>query len=384
MTTLATNVDLNLLVGLAVAIVFSIAVSLFSSLQRGWRLCLVSLLGAAAFHLQGFTGFVIVNGVAYILVCGLSSLSSPARRWGWACIALVSLIAVFTLGRIFDWERRLPLPGPAPLVLYSLDMWLALRLITMLWEVGSGSLKAPSILGFITWTCLPLTQLGPLLRYSQFPGTVSGNRWLWASPGWWSEAGRATAKLVIGQGLYLGQRLVVARWPQAHFLNSLTVTFVTNPLGFYLTVAGYLHLMEVLGQPCGFKLPMSFNFPIGRQNISEFWMNWNMTATHVFRDYLFYNRWGMPTYNIYFNTILLFTLVGLWHAANAYWIMWGFLHGLAFCSFLLWRKYNARLGNLPLRGTGISRTAARAFTYFWVCACWYLPSKLIQKLATAW
>jgi D-alanyl-lipoteichoic acid acyltransferase DltB (MBOAT superfamily) len=77
-------------------------------------------------------------------------------------------------------------------------------------------------------------------------------------------------------------------------------------------------------------------------------------------------------------------MVGLWHAANAYWILWGFLHGLVFCSFLLWRNFKARLGHLPLRGTRISQIAARSFTYFWVCACWYLPSKIIQKLATAW
>ena len=113
--------------------------------------------------------------------------------------------------------------------------------------------------------------------------------------------------------------------------------------------------------------------------MSAFWMNWNMTATFVFRDYLFYNRWGRGTYNIYVNTILLFTLVGLWHEANAYWILWGFLHGLLFCCFLLWRKYNQRLGHDPLRGTPLSRTAGRALTYFCVCILWYLPSKILQK-----
>ena len=105
-----------------------------------------------------------------------------------------------------------------------------------------------------------------------------------------------------------------------------------------------------------------------------------MTATRVFRDYLFFNRWGQRTYNVYFNTILLFTLVGLWHAANGYWILWGFLHGLLFVSYLLWRKFGDRFGNVPLRGTTVSKTAARLLTYFSVCMCWYLPSKILQKL----
>ena len=164
-------------------------------------------------------------------------------------------------------------------------------------------------------------------------------------------------KLVAGDVDSSGQtrcRNRIRNWQPVARKQSIASSFdhrveylFTGPVGFYLSTASYFHLMEVLGRPAGFKLPPSFNYPLGRENISAFWMNWNMTATFLFRDYLFYNRWGRRTYNIYFNTVLLFTLVGLWHAANAYWILWGFLHGLSFCVFLLWRKYNGRLGRYP-------------------------------------
>jgi len=105
-----------------------------------------------------------------------------------------------------------------------------------------------------------------------------------------------------------------------------------------------------------------------------------MTATAVFRDFLFYNRWGLQSYNVYLNVMILFVLVGLWHAANAYWLLFGFLHGLLFCSFLLWRKHGARIGHIPFRGTSAARAAARGLTYICVCASWYLPSKILEKL----
>ena len=157
------------------------------------------------------------------------------------------------------------------------------------------------------------------------------------------------------------------------------MVLVTGPLGFYLTYAGFFHLMQVLAVPAGFALPDSFRWPIGRQNVSEFWANWNMTATRVFRDYLFYNRWGGRRHHVFVNVMILFALVGLWHAANAYWLLWGLLHGALFCTYLFWRRYNTRLAFIPLRGTRAARVAAAVLTYVCVCACWYVPSKILQR-----
>jgi D-alanyl-lipoteichoic acid acyltransferase DltB (MBOAT superfamily) len=380
MNTLTAVIDTHLLIGLAVAVAFSIVIPAFSSLQRIPYLGVVSLIGAALYHWEAFPGFVIVNAIAYVALCWLNGARSA--RWQWACMAMLLLITAFTLGRVFHWDRLTIFRGSAPLALYSLDMWLALRLITLFWEVGSGS-AVPSLSSYVIWTCLPLTLGGPLLRYSQFPAALGVKSSLWKSRAWWLELAAATAKLITGLALAAAQQVMSSCCSGAHFWINLTNTLLTGPVGFYLTTAGYFHLMEVLGRPAGYSLPTSFNFPLGRENISAFWMNWNMTATGVFRDYLFYNRWGLRTYNIYFNTMVLFVLVGLWHSANAYWLLFGFLHGLLFCSFLIWRRYGNRLGHIPLRGTPAARASARVLTYICVCACWYLPSKILQKLASA-
>jgi D-alanyl-lipoteichoic acid acyltransferase DltB (MBOAT superfamily) len=370
--------DTHMFAGLAIAAAFAIIISVFSFLQRERYMVLLGVLAAAAYHWQAFTGFVAVTAVAYAAIRWLNQ-EEATSRWRWACIGVFVLLIVFTLGRVDHWDRSVASVGPLSIAVYSLDMWLALRLATLFWEIGSGTISAPSFSKYIIWVCLPFTLGGPLLRLSEMSERVCTNRALWTNSAWWLELVLAAAKLVAGLSLTAGQQLLNSRWPQHHFLNNAVSTFFAGPVSFYLTTAGYFHLMEVLGRPAGVKLPPSFNYPLGRENISAFWMNWNMTATSVFRDYLFYNRWGRGTYNVYCNTIVLFTLVGLWHQANAYWILWGFLHGLLFCCFLFWRKYNRRLGYIPLRGTVVSRTAARALSYLSVCILWYLPSKILQK-----
>jgi len=380
MSTLAAVAEVHLLVGIAVAVAFSLAVSMVSHFQRSRYLCFFGLIGAAAYYRQAFAGFVVVSAIAYATLCWINRQTDRTRRWRRAGVVLFLLIAVFTLGRVQNWEHVLVLSSPVPLTLYSLDMWLVLRLVTLFWEVGAGSLQGPSLTAYIIWICLPFTLGGPILRPSQLPNVICINRSLWKSLAWWMKITTGAAMLIVGLALGAAQQFMSHRFSQAPLWNAATTALLYGPVGFYLTNAGYFHLMESLGQPAGFKLKESFNFPFGRENISIFWANWNMTATAVFRDYLFYNRWGLRTYNVYFNTLLVFTLVGLWHAANAYWILWGFLHGLLFCGFLIWRKYGNRLSGIPLRGTSIAQMAARTFTYVSVCACWYLPSKIIQKL----
>jgi D-alanyl-lipoteichoic acid acyltransferase DltB (MBOAT superfamily) len=153
------------------------------------------------------------------------------------------------------------------------------------------------------------------------------------------------------------------------------MALLVAPWSFYLTFAGFFQMIQSLGRVAGVPVPDSFNRAFGRENIAAFWANWNMTATRVFRDYLFYARWGSSRHHAFLNTLILFTLVGLWHDTHPYWILWGFLHGILFCAYMLWRRIAPR----P-RGTWAGLLVARAITYVSVCACWYLPSKILQGL----
>ena len=110
-----------------------------------------------------------------------------------------------------------------------------------------------------------------------------------------------------------------------------------------------------------------------------------MTATSVFRDYLFYNRWGRKTFNIYVNTLIVFTLVGLWHSMNWYWVLWGAIHGAGFCVYVWYRKHKERCHLTPpqfFHGQG--RVLGAVATYLYVCAALVLPSQLIKLFKIVW
>jgi D-alanyl-lipoteichoic acid acyltransferase DltB (MBOAT superfamily) len=374
-------IDSTLLNGVWIAALFAVIFLILPLAARRHFAWIGGLVAAAAYFRQSFAGYVIVSGVAYAAARWIGGRNSSSVRWRWACIMLFSLAAVFTLGRIFSWGRLIQLPGGMSVALYNLDMWSTLRFMTLFWEVGSGVIAIPQFGSYVAWSFLPLTFAGPLLRFSEYSQTASANHRLCNTISWWSEITAGGAKLTIGIGLAVGQKLLTSYWPQAHLTNAATAALLTGPLGFYLTFAGYYQLMTAMGRPTGHTISDSFNFPIGRENISAFWMNWNMTATSLFRDYMFYNRWGFRNYNVYCNTMILFTVMGLWHAANPYWILFGMIHGLLFCSFLVWRKYRHRLGHVPLQGTLAAQITARILTYLCVCAGWYLPSKLLQRFS---
>ena len=378
-TSFASTLDTPLLLGLCIASGVALLYSLLPIVRGNIGFGLLSVLGAIFYYWRAFPGFLLVIAAAYLLVRCIGSCSNPDQRWNRTCAILFLLPVVFTAGRLEQWDQAALAVHSSSFFIYSLDMWLLLRLVTLFWEVGSGAIAPPGLLRFILWVCLPFTLAGPLMRLSEVPPAPLPNPRLWKWGGLWKEIALAAATLAAGIGIGYGQTALGSYLPHAHFLRNAISVFFAGPFSFYLTFAGYYRFMQALALPCGLKVQPSFNFPMGRENISSFWMNWNMTATFVFRDYLFYNRWGRQTYNIYFNTILLFTLVGLWHSTNTYWALWGFIHGLLFCTFLLWRKYNSRLGWLPFRGTRAANLAARCLTYFAVCIAWYLPSKIIQK-----
>lgn len=227
--------------------------------------------------------------------------------------------------------------------------------------------------------------LGPLIRYSEFapqyakteigaPSQVVINR------EWWSRLALAIGQLAAGVVLsYLTVRIdaLPQRWPK------LLITFGSTPWGMYCGSSGKFHLMECLALIWIIDLPISFNYPFGQQNVSEFWARWNMTVVRACRDYLFYNRWGFRTANLYFNLMFVFIAVGLWHDINWYWFLWGALNGLGFCVYLYYRSHRDSFLSLRQKFPATIRNLwSRALTYVFVCLCLYVAGKIAMALTS--
>jgi D-alanyl-lipoteichoic acid acyltransferase DltB (MBOAT superfamily) len=266
---------------------------------------------------------------------------------------------------------------------YSMNMWLFLRLTTLLWEFGSGRIDPPGIFAYATWVALPFTLIGPVLRYSQFSApAVTDRATADRAPGapaspMWPRLVIATLQFLLG--IFLTSVLSLAnsnvglpRWER------IAISFSVAPWSFYLLWAGYFKYMEVLARAWGIELPPSFNLPFGRRNLSEFWANWNMTATSVIRDYFFYNRWGLAKVNLYLNALIVFLMVGVWHGLNGYWVLWGLLHGVGFCAFLWYKANKTRFTLWQPHPSWPRAVAGRVATYLYVCSCWFLPPTILK------
>ena len=126
-----------------------------------------------------------------------------------------------------------------------------------------------------------------------------------------------------------------------------------NESGFTLLIGGILFAFQIYGDFSGYsdiaigcaklfgiKLKQNFNFPYFSRNIAEFWRRWHISLTTWFKDYIYIplggSRCSMP--KVILNTIIIFTVSGIWHGANWTFIIWGLYNAILFIPLLLTHK----------------------------------------------
>lgn len=347
----------------------------------------LGLLASIAVYGRAFVAILMVVAAVWVVAKLLLALERRGEdaKWNAAVLLIIALALIFLIGRGRAWESGTMSVGPLGFAWFAMDMWLTLRLVTFLWEVGSGAIR-PSLITYLSWCFLPFWLFGPVLRYSDFssqltrievPGQVTD-----PVPDWRRLSALSVAQFVLAFMLAKAQ-LYTWTW---HAAYPRTVTLISGftflPLGFYLGQAGYFHAMEVLGGIGGFKLPPSFRNPLMKRNISEFWASWNMSATSVFRDYIYYNRWGLQKHHQYLNIAILFLAVGVWHGANSYWVTWGAMHAVGFCAFTWFSRHPSPVSRW-FAESRFGRPASMLITYVFVCSCWILPPTLVRLAGLA-
>jgi hypothetical protein len=372
-----------------------VATTIACALASGLALrCFPALRGAPALAALGLCSTALVGGRGALGVLGvhlvilaitlrvLGTKPVPARhrswRWKAGVASIGALVLVFFAGRAYGVEAPRGSP-PVAIPLLFLDMWLVLRLVTFLWEAGSGRIADLSPSRYAAWALLPFTIGGPVLRYSELRPFLDAP----PPPAPWNAVARrlapALGALVGGFGLVPLVDVALRRYGHGDSTGAKALqVLLLGPWGFYWATAGLFGVMEASALLCGLTLPRSFESPFGRRNLAEFWARWNMTATRVFRDYAFMNRWGLARPNVYLNSLIVFGLCGAWHATNAYWIGWGLLHGLGFAIFLFFRQRVASRLPAGWLDSPYWRGGCAAATYLFVCSAWYVPSKLLQ------
>jgi alginate O-acetyltransferase complex protein AlgI len=121
------------------------------------------------------------------------------------------------------------------------------------------------------------------------------------------------------------------------------VFFILLFIYFYLEFAAYSDIAIGGSRLFGVRIVENFNWPILAKNMSEFWKRWHMSLAAFCQRYVY-----MPiiarTRNPYYAILFTFLTMGLWHAVNINYILWGLFHGAGVATVLTWNKFKRKRG----------------------------------------
>lgn len=107
----------------------------------------------------------------------------------------------------------------------------------------------------------------------------------------------------------------------------LVLTTFAYSFQIYMDIAGYTDIVRGSARLFGFELPKNFDRPYLARTVSNYWQRWHITMSSFFRDYLYFILGGSKYGNVYFNLLMTFLAIGLWHGAGASFLLYGLLHG---------------------------------------------------------
>jgi alginate O-acetyltransferase complex protein AlgI len=141
-------------------------------------------------------------------------------------------------------------------------------------------------------------------------------------------------KVVVADNLALLVDACFAR-PEAYAGGALLVAAFSFNGQIYCDFAGYSTMARGLASMLGYALPENFAYPLLAGNPVELRRRWHITMGNWFRDYVYRPMGGDrggPARTA-FNTMVTWSLFGLWHGANWTFLLWGLYHGTILAAY---------------------------------------------------
>lgn len=164
-------------------------------------------------------------------------------------------------------------------------------------------------------------------------------------------------------------------WAEAAAQHSIVLiaALVLYSVQIYADFSGYSDMALGLGRMLGVEMMRNFRFPYFSRTISEFWRNWHISLTSWFTEYVYIplggNRCGRV--RTIRNTVVVFTLCGLWHGANWTYVVWGLYNGLLFIPLILHPEWKRRWQDSAIR-IDVANAVSIVLTFGLVTAGWWL------------
>ena len=138
-----------------------------------------------------------------------------------------------------------------------------------------------------------------------------------------------TKKVVFADRIGVAVNAVFAA-PAAYNGLSIAMAVVGYSLQIYCDFSGYSDMAIGIAAIWDFDLGKNFNLPYLAENPSDFWRRWHISLSSWFRDYVYIPLGGSRRGKLrtYVNLFVTMVLSGLWHGANATYLVWGAYHGV--------------------------------------------------------
>ena len=110
----------------------------------------------------------------------------------------------------------------------------------------------------------------------------------------------------------------------------LVVATLLFAVQIYCDFGGYSTIAVGASKILGIALMENFDAPYLSASVGQFWRRWHISLTSWFKDYLYIPLGGSRKGKArkYLNKMIVFLVSGLWHGADASFVIWGGLNGL--------------------------------------------------------
>lgn len=361
---------------------------------------------------QWRAGWLALSSLAF-----LTAISFNRLQWGTASVHLLGM-GLTTLGSYAwaAWLRRAPgrvslsaaiLYCLLPLALYKYlpppvteGIWawavplgisyFSFKQVHFLVESARGhygDARLPTYLAYIFF--FPMFAAGPIERYANFASQLERNaidR---------SDFSIGIERILLGAAkkFLLADLVFAAFVPNADMsLDALRqepwgIVWLACFARFLMTYAdfsGYTDMALGTARLFGIRLMENFNFPLLRSNLAEFWRAWHISLSSFARDYVYLPLLGatrLPSLAL----IASMASIGLWHAGNPGWLLWGLHHGVGLALLAQFHRHAPRSPRLQrLRAHAAFRPLATFATWTYITlgyALTFRPEQLSSALS---
>jgi alginate O-acetyltransferase complex protein AlgI len=312
----------------------------------------------------------LADTVAVITACSIFALSPLSAIWLAGTAGLTGLVmAVGDRSGMRDlltavWAgiliAALLLLREIPAVFWVGGAYFTLRNLHLLFDWWMAKLERPSVARILRYQLfLPVIMAGPIHRFQTFERQWARRR------NDVSDVAAGAERVLLG----LAQALLLGNWLVKYaefFIQSLDVQIypflvdwaasALDWIALYFIFAGFSSVALGLSLMLGLRLEENFNRPYLARNLIDFWSRWHITLSQWCRDYVFHPVTAV-TRSPVLGVLAAMGVIGLWHEASTYYLLWSAWQALGLILTRLVQKLLARPGmpNLPdmlLRVTG--------------------------------